>query len=133
MEQFINNFNENKYFIGLMMISVTIGGRFIITELNEKQKEIIHNKVFRRLIIFGAFFMATRDIFTAIILTIIFILLITELFNNEDNMDFLKDEDEDDKVEKNLKKIDETIQNLTELKNQLNLNDSNDKNNYFIN
>ena len=132
MEQFINNLNENKYFIGLMMISVTIGGRFIITELNEKQKEIIHDKVFRRLIIFGAFFMATRDIFTAVILTIIFILLISELFNNDDNMDFLKDEDEDE-VEKNLKKIDETIQNLTELKNQLNLNDHNDKNQYFIN
>ena len=88
MEDIVNNLNENKFFIGLMMICVTIGGRFIITELNEEQKKIIHNKIFRRLIIFSAFFMSTRDIFTAIILTIIFTIVISELFNGEDNMQF---------------------------------------------
>ena len=30
----INNMNENKLFIGLMVITVTIGGRFIIDEFN---------------------------------------------------------------------------------------------------
>lgn len=120
MDTAIQNLNENKFFVGLMMIFVTIGGRYIITELNETQKKIIHNKVFRRFIIFGAFFMATRDIFTAIILTIMFILIITELFNDEDNMDFLYEKEEENKI----KKIDETIQSLTELKNQLSIKDN---------
>ena len=31
----INNMNENKLFIGLMVITVTIGGRFIVDELND--------------------------------------------------------------------------------------------------
>jgi hypothetical protein len=120
MDTAIKNLNENKFFVGLMMIFVTIGGRYIITELNETQKKIIHNKVFRRFIIFGAFFMATRDIFTAIILTIMFILIITELFNDEDNMDFLYEKEKENKI----KKIDETIQSLTELKNQLSIKDN---------
>lgn len=123
MEDIVNNLNENKFFIGLMMICVTIGGRFIITELNEGQKKIIHNKIFRRLIIFSAFFMSTRDIFTAIILTIIFTIVISELFNGEDNMQFLSQDNDDKENEKELKikKIDETIQSLTDLKNDLSM------------
>ena len=122
MKPIIENLNQNKFFVGLMMIFVTIGGRYIITELNENQKKIVNNKIFRRLIIFGAFFMSTRDIYTAIILTILFILIITELFNDEDNMDFLykKEEEEENKI----KKIDETIKTLTELKNQLSVKDN---------
>tara|TARA_B110000285_G_scaffold234318_1_gene310828 strand:+ start:1948 stop:2286 length:339 start_codon:yes stop_codon:yes gene_type:complete len=75
--------NENKYLLGLMMITVTIGGRFIIGELNEEQKKNINNKTFRRLFIFGVFFMATRDIVTSLILTIVVVLTIIELFNDE--------------------------------------------------
>ena len=30
--------NENKYFIGIMMIFVNIGSRFIISELSDEQK-----------------------------------------------------------------------------------------------
>ncbi len=122
MDNISNRINENKFFIGLMMIFVTIGGRFIITELTENQKKIIHNKVFRRLIIFGAFFMSTRDVYTALILTIIFILVVSELFNDEDNMDFLTSEE--NSHENKIKKINETIQNLTELKNEMTITDS---------
>lgn len=122
MEDIVNNLNENKFFIGLMMICVTIGGRFIITELTEEQKKIIHNKVFRRLIIFSAFFMSTRDIFTAFILTIIFTIVISELFNGEDNMQFLSPEDDkENEKELKLKKIDETIKSLNDLKNDLSM------------
>ena len=122
MEDIVNNLNENKFFIGLMMICVTIGGRFIITELTEEQKKIIHNKVFRRLIIFSAFFMSTRDIFTAFILTIIFTIVISELFNGEDNMQFLSPEDDkENEKELKLKKIDETIQSLNDIKNDLSM------------
>ena len=76
--------NENKYLLGLMMILVTVGGRFIISELNEEQKKNINNKTLRRLFIFGVFFMATRDIVTSLILTIVFVLTISELLNDEE-------------------------------------------------
>ena len=35
--------NENKYFIGLMMIMVNIGARFIIDELNDEHRKIFKN------------------------------------------------------------------------------------------
>ena len=56
---------------------VTIGGRFIISELNDSQKKMIHDPIIRKVFVFCAFFMATRDIYCAIILTIIFDLLLT--------------------------------------------------------
>ena len=80
----VDTINTNKYFIGLAMITLTIGGRFIIGELSEKQKERINTKYFRRLFIFCAFFMATRDIIPAIILTIIASLIISEIINEEE-------------------------------------------------
>ena len=44
------------------MITLTIGGRFIIGELDEKKKqEITDFQTFRRFFVFCAFFMATRD------------------------------------------------------------------------
>ena len=96
------NLNENKYLLGLMMITVTVGGRFIIGELNEEQKKSINNKTLRRLFIFGVFFMATRDLVTALILTIIFILTISELFN---------DEEQEKKEDVNVNQVIENIQN----------------------
>jgi hypothetical protein len=94
--------NENKYLLGLIMIMVTIGGRFIIGELDEEQKKNINNKTLRRLFVFGVFFMATRDIVTSLILTIVFVLTISELFNSEEK---------DKKEEANVGSVIENIQN----------------------
>ena len=122
-EKLINQLNENKFFIGIMMIIVTIGGRFIISELTETQKKLIHNPNVRKLFIFCAFFMATRDIICAVILTIIFVLLISELFNDEENsISLLEGDDEgveEDPQLQNDKKIQSMIDDLTEMKNNV--------------
>ena len=113
VKDIIDNLIENKFFVGCMMIFVTIGSRFIITEFNESQKEMIHNPIIRKLFIFCVFFMATRDIQCAIILTILFVLIVGELFNGED---FLKKENFEVEDQKD-KKIDEIINELTLMKN----------------
>lgn len=84
MESVFDKVNTNKYFVGFMMIILTIGGRFIISELSEEQKEKIDTPIFRKVFIFCAFFMATRDIITAIFLTIIFLIFL-ESINFDEN------------------------------------------------
>ena len=76
MDKIVSNFktstdflNVNKYFIGISMIIVNIGARFIIDELDDDTRQYVSNKFVRKLFIFCAFFMATRDILTAFILT----------------------------------------------------------------
>ena len=71
--------SENKIFIGIVMIMVNIGARFIIEELSDEHREIIKSPYVRKLIIFCSVFMATRDIFVAIVVTIIFAILMNEI------------------------------------------------------
>ena len=115
IQNLIEELNENKFFIGCMMILVTIGGRFIITELSEKQKEMIHHPIVKKLFIFCVFFMATRDIQCAIFLTILFVLIVGELFNGENFLDGKNSDIEEDKD----KKIDGIIEELTLIKESL--------------
>ena len=42
-ENILNRLNENRFFIGMMVMFVTIGGRFIINELSEQQRALINN------------------------------------------------------------------------------------------
>ena len=75
---------ENKFFIGLMMIMVNIGARFIIEELSDEQRQIVKGDTFRMIIIFCSVFLATRDIVKALIITFIFIIIMREVLKTED-------------------------------------------------
>ena len=65
------------------MIIMNIGARFLIEELTPEQKKWINTQTFRRIIVFCAFFAATRDILAAVTLTIIFILFVSEAFTDK--------------------------------------------------
>ncbi len=116
MDQFIqyfksgvNHLNENNYFIGFAMILVNIGARFIIDELDDDVREYLSGSLVRKIFVFCSVFMATRDIFTSLILTIVFIVIINEFLS--------KEEDEKGKETKkggsfNKKEIEQTIQKL---------------------
>ena len=69
----------NKYVLGLIMITINLGARFIIDDLSEKQKIVINNEYTRKFLVFCVFYMATRDFITSLTLTIIFTLFISEL------------------------------------------------------
>ena len=83
---FLENIASNKYFIGIIMIVMNIGARFLIDELTPEQKKMVNTQNFRRFIIFCAFFAATRDLLSAVTLTIIFVLFISEIFTDTEDM-----------------------------------------------
>ena len=39
-----NDFFDNKYLIGIIMVIINLGARFIVNELNDSQKNIINSK-----------------------------------------------------------------------------------------
>lgn len=116
LQIYLDQMSENKIFIGLIMVLVNIGARFIIEEIGEEHKEILHNTYFRKLVVFCSVFMATRDIGVALIVTLIFAVIINEILGKEENS---KEEyDSKDKIElKN--KLDEQIQLLNSLKEKI--------------
>ena len=80
----LDRLSENKIFIGLIMIMVNIGARFIIDELSDEQKAILKNKYFRKVVIFCSVFMATRDIVVAGVVTVAFAILMEEILKTEE-------------------------------------------------
>lgn len=81
--EIFKNISESKYFIGIAMIIINFGSRFIIDEFSKEQKEFIKSIHFRRIIIFCVFYIATKDLLVAITLTIIFVLFISDLLFND--------------------------------------------------
>ena len=74
-------FNSNPYFIGIMMLILNLGGRFLILEVTKGQEQFFQNPWVRRVLIFIVLFVATRNIITAFWLTIIVVLVLGYLFN----------------------------------------------------
>ncbi len=73
--------NSNKYILGIMIILINIGARYIGSELTDFQHKVLNHKFVRRLLIFLVIWMGTRDIVVALILTATFIILVNGLFN----------------------------------------------------
>lgn len=74
-------FNTNPYFIGIMMLFLNLGGRFLMMEVSKEQEKFFQNPWVRRFLIFTVLFVATRNILVAFVLTLFVILAIGYLFN----------------------------------------------------
>jgi hypothetical protein len=81
LEAFIMSINTNTYVIGMMMIILNLGGRHLATGLTPEQDKLFQNPWARRSLLFVVIFIATRNIFTALWLSIGLVILIGYLLN----------------------------------------------------
>ena len=81
LDAFLNIFNSNPYFIGLMMLILNLGGRFISLEVTKKQEQFLQLPWVRRILIFTVLFVATRNLWVAFWTTVTVVLLLGYLFN----------------------------------------------------
>lgn len=88
--QKINSLNQSKVFAGILMILMNLGSKYIALELSETQEEFLSNIVIRRIVVFVVAFIATRDIIISLILTGVFILLVSGLFNDNSELCIIK-------------------------------------------
>ena len=84
--------NTNPYFIGLMMLLLNLGGRFIGMEVSKEQEKFFQQPWVRRALIFTVLFVATRNVFVAFIMTIVVLLVISFLFNENSDLYLLSKE-----------------------------------------
>jgi len=78
---FIKIINDNKFFAGIIMLTMNIGSKYISIELSKTQESYIKYSLGRQLLVFTVLWMGTRDIVTSLIMTVIFILFADYLFN----------------------------------------------------
>ena len=81
LDAFLQIFNTNPYFIGLMMLILNLGGRFISLEVTKKQEQFLQQPWVRRILIFTVLFVATRNIWVAFWTTVAVVLFLGYLFN----------------------------------------------------
>ena len=77
----LESINGNKLFVGLMMIFLNIGSKFITIDLSETQKEFLTNSILRQVLIFAIAFVGTRDIVVSLVLTAVFTILVDGLLH----------------------------------------------------
>jgi hypothetical protein len=81
VDAFLQIFNTNPYFIGIMMLILNLGGRFISLEVTKKQEQFLQLPWVRRILIFTVLFVATRNIWVAFWTTVAVVLVLGYLFN----------------------------------------------------
>jgi hypothetical protein len=67
--------NDNKFFLGIMLILLNIGSRHLVDEFSTDPKAYDQNIILRRLAVFAVCFVGTRDLITSILLTAGFIII----------------------------------------------------------
>ena len=81
---FLDNYmNSNKYFIGLSMIILNVGSKFISIQFSKSSEEYLKMTVTKQILVFSMCFMGTRCVITSLILTATFTILSDHLFNEE--------------------------------------------------
>ena len=90
IEALLTGFNTNPYFIGLMMLLLNLGGRFLAMEVTKEQEKFFQNPWFRRVLIFVVIFVATRNVFVAFWMALVIILILGFLFNENSALYVLK-------------------------------------------
>ena len=80
---YLKHINESKFVIGIAMILLNIGSKYVDFKFTKSQEQMLRNGIAREILIFTIVFMGTRDILYAILLTSAFIVLSQYVFNEK--------------------------------------------------
>ena len=86
----LGTLGANPVFIGLVMLILNLGGRFIVMEVSKEQEQVFQHPWVRRFLIFAVLFVATRSILTALWMTVVVVLVLGYLFNENSSMCLMK-------------------------------------------
>jgi len=78
--------NSSKFFAGIVMIMLNVGSKFITIQFSKSTEEYLKYSISKQILVFAMAWMGTRDIYTALALTAIFVVLSDHLFNEESHL-----------------------------------------------
>lgn len=81
----IGYLNSSKFFAGIVMILLNVGSKVVSIQFSKSTEEYFKSSLTRQILIFAMAWMGTRDIYVALALTAIFVVLSDHLFNEESN------------------------------------------------
>jgi len=79
----VSSLNSSTFFAGIMMICLNIGSRYIQLNLDESTESYIKYALTKEILVFTISWMATRNIYSALVLTAIFVVLADFILNEK--------------------------------------------------
>ena len=79
----INSLNTNMFFAGIMMLTLNIGSRYVQLNLSDSTESFLKYAITREFLIFAVAWMGTRNIYIALCLTAVFVILAEYAFNED--------------------------------------------------
>ena len=79
----LNSLNQSKLFLGIVMILMNVGSKYIEFGFSKTQEQALRNGIGREILIFAIVFLGTHDIIISILMTAAFIILSDYLFNED--------------------------------------------------
>ena len=115
----------NKYMLGLMILLINLGARYIGNEVGEFMHKVLNHKFSRRFLIFLVLWMGTRDLVVAGVITIGFILIVNTIFNENSSLCILPVANESTIITKEQYLVAKELVNKYEMQNQPIINNNN--------
>lgn len=81
----VKSINESKIFAGIMIIIINIASKFVNFKMSKTMESYLKFNFSRNILVFAMTWMGTRDIYIAICITLVFI-LISDFLMNENSM-----------------------------------------------
>ena len=91
LDQSIKFLNTNTLFVGLMMFVMNIASRFVNIKLSRTMEGYMKFSFSKHILVFAIAFIGTRDLYWALLITLIFMLFMDYLFNEESSLCCLPD------------------------------------------
>ena len=86
LNKHVQSINGSKLFAGLMIITLNISTKFVNLNLPKTVESYLKYTFSKQILVFAIAWMGTRDIYIALIITVIFIFLIDFMFNENSSM-----------------------------------------------
>lgn len=83
MIEYLKSLTSSPFFIGMMLLLLNVGSRFITHEFSDDDKEYSQNILLRRLAIFAVCFVGTRELVVSILLTAAFVVMAGGIFRGK--------------------------------------------------
>lgn len=73
--------NQSKIFAGIMIVIINIASKFVTFKVSKTVESYLKFTFSRHMLVFAATWLGTRDIYIALFMTLLFIIIVDVLFN----------------------------------------------------
>jgi hypothetical protein len=75
LDAFFDELGKSPIMIGVAVLMINLGGRFIANDLTRYDEKVLNNKIVKKLTIFAIAFLSTRNVKFAILITFLYTIL----------------------------------------------------------